>query len=90
MAPIRRVVLDVLKPHDPGLVEFTSQIYDTGGIDRVTGTLVEIDENVKTIELEVEGSELEYDVLERAIGDLGGSVHSIDQVVCGERDDAGR
>ena len=87
MAPIRRVVLDVLKPHDPDLVEFTSQLYETGNVDTVTGTLVEIDENVKTIEVEIEGQDLEYGVLRRAIEDLGGSVHSIDQVVCGEQAD---
>ena len=85
MAPIRRVVLDVLKPHDPDLVEFTSQLYEAGNVDTVTGTLVEIDENVKSIEVEIEGRDLEYGVLRRAIEDLGGSVHSIDQVVCGER-----
>ena len=90
MAPIRRVVLDVLKPHDPDLVEFTSQLYETGAVDTVTGTLVEIDENVKTIEVEIEGSELEYAVLKRAIEDLGGSIHSIDQVVCSERADGRR
>ncbi|WIV68514.1 DUF211 domain-containing protein [Natrialbaceae archaeon AArc-T1-2] len=85
MVRIRRLVLDVLKPHDPGTVAFTEGIGELEGIEGVTATLVEIDENVRTLRVTLEGEALDVDAIEDRITDLGGSVHSVDEVSCGER-----
>ena len=84
MARIRRLVLDVLKPHEPGIVEFTTALGDVEGVAGVTGTLVEIDENVRSLRISVEGEELDPGAIEERVAGLGGSVHSIDEVACGE------
>ncbi|RQG95239.1 DUF211 domain-containing protein [Natrarchaeobius chitinivorans] len=85
MAPITRLVLDVLKPHDPGVVPFTARLGDLEGIEAATATVVEIDENVKTLRVTIEGGDLEMDSIRDEIEDLSASVHSIDQVACGSR-----
>lgn len=82
---IRRVVLDVLKPHEPGMVELTSGMIDQLEIDGVTATLVEMDENVRTVRVVIEGDDLDLDHITSVINDLGASIHSIDQVSAGER-----
>jgi hypothetical protein len=85
MAPIRRVVVDLLKPHEPRIVEFAREIADSDGVEAVNATLIEIDEKVQNLKLTLEGSDIDFDRLEKEITDLGGSVHSIDEIVCGER-----
>lgn len=85
MAPIRRLVLDVLKPHDPGVVTFATQLGDLEGIDAATATVVEVDENVKTVRVTIEGEDLDLEAIRTEIKDLSASVHSVDQVACGSR-----
>lgn len=80
----RRIVLDVLKPHDPSLLEFTEHVSGAASVAAATASLIELDKEVQNVELTVEGDELDYDAVESAIDDLGGTVHSIDHVACGE------
>ena len=84
MAAVRRVVVDVLKPHDPPLLEFTDRVAETASVDGVTSSLIELDQEVQNVKLTVEGEDLEFAAIEQQIADLGGSVHSVDQVACGE------
>lgn len=82
---IRRVVLDVLKPHEPGIVELTKGMLDQLDIEGVTATLIEMDENVRTVRVVIEGDDLDLDRITSVINDLGASIHSVDQVSVGER-----
>ena len=82
---IRRLVLDVLKPHDPDLVAFTGRLGDLEGVEGATAKVVEMDENVQTVRIAIEGPALEFDAVEAEITDLGGSIHSTDEVSAGER-----
>lgn len=83
MAPIKRLVLDVLKPHEPKMVPFTEQLCEVDEITGVTSKLIEIEENVRTIRVTIEGEDLDLDEIEATITDLSGSVHSVDEVSCG-------
>ncbi|AKU08836.1 MULTISPECIES: DUF211 domain-containing protein [Haloferax] len=84
MAPIRRLVLDVLKPHSPSTVEFAREVADAAGVAGVNATLLETDREVQNLRLVVEGEAVDDDEVERRIRDLGGTVHSVDEVVAGE------
>ncbi len=84
MAQIKRIVLDVLKPHEPTILEFAQRCSATDGIEGVNAILVEIDEEVQNIKITVEGDDIDYDTLQSTIEDLGGSIHSIDEIVCGD------
>lgn len=84
MAPVRRLVIDVLKPHDPGLVEFTDQVARTDSVEGVTSSLIELDQEVQNVELTVEGADVDFGAVDDRIEGLGGTIHSVDEVACGE------
>ncbi len=84
MAPIRRLVFDVLKPHEPATIDLASQVADSEGISGVNATLLEIDKEVQNLKLTIEGDAIDFETVSDVIEDAGGSIHSIDQVACGE------
>jgi len=84
MAPIKRVVIDILKPYEPTTVEFAQEIADLSGVKGVNATLIETDHQVQNLKLTVEGKSIDYEALRTKVEDLGGTVHSVDQIVCGE------
>jgi len=80
MLSVKRIMLDVLKPHQPNALEFSQAIAKAGEDYRVRLTVIEMDENTETLQLEVEGSVIDFEAIETAITSMGGSLHSIDQV----------
>ena len=84
MVDLRRVALDILKPHDPSMLEFTERIAAVESVDGVSTSLIELDQEVQNIKITAEGTSLEYDAIEDAIESFGGTVHSIDQAAYGE------
>jgi len=84
MGTLRRVALDILKPHEPPLLEFTEHLSAVESVDGVSASLIELDREVQNVKLTIEGEDLDYAALEEAVGELGGTVHSVDQVAYGE------
>lgn len=84
MAPIKRLVIDILKPYEPSTIEFAQTVSWLEGVDGVNATLLETDNEVQNVKLTIEGSDIDHEEVQTEIEDLGGSVHSIDQIVCGE------
>jgi len=83
--PIKRLVIDILKPHEPEITEFARAVTDTVGVDAANATLLETDREVQNVKITIEGDDIDQDEVEEAVRELGGTVHSIDQVVCGDR-----
>lgn len=83
--PIKRIVVDVLIPHEPDVLEFAEKIGDTEGVEGATVHVMEIDEQTKTVEVTIEGADLSYEAIRQTIEQLGASVHSIDMVSAGTR-----
>lgn len=73
-----RLVLDVLKPHEPNALEFARAIAAHGY--RVQIGVEEMDEKTESVVLVVEGSNVDFDLVRTTINELGGSLHSIDEV----------
>jgi hypothetical protein len=80
---IKRLVLDVLKPHVPNLVEIAALVGKVEGVVGVNVSLVEVDTHTESIKVTVEGDNLEFEKVKGALEACGASVHSIDQVVAG-------
>lgn len=80
MVLIKRLILDVLKPHNPNSLEFAKVLAEQGTDYHVTITVTEVDEKTETIVVEIDGNDIQFDLLSDAIIDLGGSLHSIDEV----------
>ncbi|MGD8590257.1 MAG: DUF211 domain-containing protein [Chromatiales bacterium] len=80
MARIRKLVLDVLKPHHPNALTFAASLADLGVDYRIKLTVVEVDEKTETTSLTLEGDDIQFDVIIEAIEKMGASMHSIDEV----------
>lgn len=84
MAKIRRMVLDILKPHQPTMVDVTEEVTDLDSVDSANGTLYEVDEKVENIKLTLEGTDIDEQAVRDTVEEIGGSIHSVDEVICGE------
>ena len=80
MSSVKRIVMDVLKPHQPSSIEFSQAIAKAGVDYKVRLMVVEMDENTETLQIEVEGNDIDFEVIQSTISDMGGSLHSIDEV----------
>jgi len=80
MSSVRRIVLDVLKPHRPNALEFAQALADIEGSYRITLTVSAVDEKTESILIVVEGANIHFDTLAECIATMGGSIHSIDEV----------
>ncbi len=81
MPELKRIVLDVLKPHQPNVLDLSRAIAALGADYRVSINVIEVDEKTETVAIDVEGEQLDFDRIERSIRELGGAVHSIDLVL---------
>ncbi len=84
MSNIRRLVLDIMKPHTPSIIKYSTDLADLPCISGVNSSMVEIDHEVENIKVTIEGDNIDYNRVEEVIENLGGSVHSVDKVLCGE------
>ncbi|NIQ00494.1 MAG: hypothetical protein GWM98_08835 [Nitrospinaceae bacterium] len=80
MAIVKRILLDVLKPHQPGALEFASALADLDPGYRVNLKVEEVDENTESIILVIEGEDIQFDAIDEVIKKLGGTIHSVDEV----------
>ncbi len=80
MALLKRVILDILKPHQPNALEFGQRIATDSPGCRVRVTVEEVDEKTDTLKVVVEGEDIDFESIQQAISDMGASLHSIDEV----------
>lgn len=80
LVSVKRIVLDVLKPHQPNALEFSREIAEVGVDYRVQLIVLAVDERTETLQIVVEGKSLDFDAIRSAISTMGGSLHSIDEV----------
>jgi hypothetical protein len=80
MITVKRLVLDVLKPHQPDALVFCKELAQLGVDYRVSLRVDEIDEETHTLQLEIRGESIELGPIEEAIARMGASVHSLDEV----------
>ncbi len=80
MVTVKRIVLDVLKPHQPNALEFSQAIAKVGTGYHVNLTVLEMDKNTETLQISIEGNAIDFEKIQSAISEMGGSLHSIDEV----------
>ena len=80
MATIKRIVLDVLKPHTPNVVEFAQRIANDNTGCHVQVTVSEMDENTESLVVVLTGESIEFEAVDSALRSMGASLHSIDDV----------
>lgn len=80
MTAIKRIVLDVLKPHHPNALDLAQAIAALAPDYCVRLTVTAVDEKTESAQVTVEGGAIDFDIIKDAITAMGGSVHSIDAV----------
>jgi hypothetical protein len=81
---IRRLVLDTLKPMEPNIIDMANALSTLSGVSAVNISIAEIDLKVENAKITIEGDDLNYSEVKNTIEDMGGSIHSIDEVVAGK------
>jgi uncharacterized protein len=83
LAKLRRLVLDVLKPHEPSIIVFSQQLSALKGVDGTDITVVGVDRKVENARITIEGENINYDSVVKIIHDNGGSVKRIEKASAG-------
>jgi uncharacterized protein len=83
---LRRLVMDVDKAiRAPSLIEIAVAIQGCNGVEACNITVSEIDIETVGTNITIEGQDIKYDEIVRAIEKTGAVVHGLDQVVAGDR-----
>jgi len=84
MAKIRRLVLDTLKPHEPNIIDLANVLSEIVGVSAVNISIYELDRKVENAKITVEGDDIPFNAVSKMIEEMGGTIHSIDEVVAGK------
>ena len=82
---IKKIVLDVLKPHEPSIIDFATTLTAINGIDNVNVTLVEIDQDTESVKILVVGNDVDIVGIRKGIEELGAVIHSVDEVTVAKK-----
>jgi hypothetical protein len=82
---IRRLVLDVLKPHKPSVVEVSEALSHLEGVEGVNVIIYEIDQKVENAKIIIAGNPLNFEDIKSKLEELGATIHSVDEVAAGKR-----
>ena len=84
MAKIRRLVLDTLKPHEPNIIDLANELGELAGVSAVNISIYEMDRKVENAKITIEGEDISFESISKLIEEMGGTIHSIDEVVAGK------
>jgi hypothetical protein len=82
---IRRLILDVLKPHKPSVVEVSEALSHLHGVEGVNIIINEIDQQVENAKIIIAGISIDYEEIRSKLQEFGATIHSIDEVAAGKR-----
>jgi hypothetical protein len=85
LSEIKRLILDVLKPHNPSIIEVSRQLSDLGGVSGVNCMLEEVDKETDSIKITMEGADISYEDVEKTLESMGAVIHSVDGVSAGKK-----
>jgi hypothetical protein len=80
MVSIKRVLLDVLKPHQPDALEFALALAAVGFDYRVRLVVIEVDEKTESVQVEIQANDINFSAIKSTLSNIGASLHSIDEV----------
>ena len=84
-SPIKLLVLDILKPHKPNIVEFSQSLAQANGIENLDISVYAVDEKTESVKIVLEGASLQFEDIRKTIEDFGAVIHSVDKVAAGKK-----
>lgn len=88
MIAVKNIVLDVLKPHRPNILEFGKTICSEKSIEDAEISVYAVDEHTESLKIVLAGRALDYEKVKKLIENQGGVIHSMDKVVLSRRETA--
>jgi len=82
---VKRLVLDILKPLEPSLVKISEVLANIKGVNAVNLVVYEMDRKTETVKATIEGNDIDFEKIKKAIEKFGVVIHSVDAVVTGKR-----
>ncbi|KON33856.1 hypothetical protein AC477_01080 [miscellaneous Crenarchaeota group-1 archaeon SG8-32-1] len=82
---IRRLILDVLKPHKPNVVEVSEALSHLEGVEGVNIIINEIDQQVENAKVIIVGVSISFEDIQKKLEEFGATIHSIDEVAAGKK-----
>jgi hypothetical protein len=84
MVVVKKIEVDVLKPHKPTILELSKAISKLAGVNNCNVSISEIDRNVETVNIVIDGTDIDIEAIEKIIKSHGATIHSIDKVTTGK------
>ena len=81
---IKRLVLDVLKPHQPNIDILSTELMNLEGVKGVKIKVEEIDEKTASVKITIQGENLDLKEIIEKLESLTCAVHSVDEVWAGD------
>ena len=82
---IRRLVLDVLKPHEPSVIDLSLGLSNLEGVEGVNTIIYEIDQQVENVKVIIAGNNIDFGNIKKKLEEMGATIHSVDEVAAGKR-----
>lgn len=85
MIPVKILVLDVLKPHKPNILELGKIICSEKSVDSANISVYAVDEKTESLKIVLEGNDLDFERVRKLFENHGAVVHSMDKVILGRK-----
>ena len=84
MVKIKKLVLDVLKPQEPTIIEFAKTIKGIPGVEDVNIVTKKVDRKIENIQITIMGSGMDASEIMSTIEKMGGGIESVTEVEAGK------
>jgi len=81
---LKKLVLDVLKPHKPTVTQVALSLAEINGVEGVNIVSVTVDRETEAIKITIEGN-LDIEAVNENLTANGCSIHSVDLVCAGQK-----
>ncbi len=78
---VNKLVLDVLKPNEPSIIDLGKSFYKNKNIDCVSINVLEVDKKTENVKVVIEGKDLNFNKIKDIIENQGSVIHSIDGII---------
>lgn len=85
MTGIKRLVLDVLKPINLPSNVIAVELSRMPRVEGVDLQIEDVEQKVESARITIEGDNIDFDEIKKAIEKLGATVQSVDRITCGKR-----
>jgi hypothetical protein len=81
-----KFLLDVLKPHEPNSYFVAQELMKIDGVKKVRVRVDELDQKTASLHIKVQGYNLSLEDISEGLAKLNCALHSVDEVICEEKD----